>query len=81
MKGLTDRAAKQAMLPDYEFDSVDLTESKSICYDVVVLNAVRIPDFPAKFTKCSAKLTKLSANRKVHCSARIPTAEAYIIPL
>ena len=38
MKGL-DRAAKQAMLPDYEFFSVNLTESKSICYDIVVLNA------------------------------------------
>ena len=42
---------------------------------------VGIPDFSAKFTKFSAKLTKLSANRKVHYSARIPTAEAYIIPL
>ena len=41
MKGLG-RAAKQDMLPDYEFFSVDLTESKSICYDVVVLNAVLI---------------------------------------
>ena len=41
MKGL-DRAAKQAMLPDYEIFSVNLTESKSICYDVVVLNAVLI---------------------------------------
>ena len=37
-----DRAAKQAMLPDHEFFSVNLTESKSICYDVVVLNAVLI---------------------------------------
>ena len=41
MKGL-DRAAKQAMLSDYDFFSVNLTESKSICYDVVVLNAVLI---------------------------------------
>ena len=41
MKGL-DRAAKQVMLPDYEIFSVNLTESKSICYDVVVLNAVLI---------------------------------------
>jgi hypothetical protein len=41
MKGL-DRAAKQAMLPEYERFSVDLTESKSICFDAVVLNAVLI---------------------------------------
>jgi hypothetical protein len=41
MKGL-DRAAKQAMLPEYEIFSVDLTESKSICFDAVVLNAVLI---------------------------------------
>ena len=30
MNGM-DRAAKQALLPDYEFFSVDLTESKSVC--------------------------------------------------
>ena len=43
MKGF-DRSEKQAMLPDYEIFSVNLTESKSICSscDVVVLNAVII---------------------------------------
>ena len=30
MKGM-DRAAKQALLPDFEIYSVDLTESKSVC--------------------------------------------------
>ena len=37
---------------------------------------VRIPDFSAKVTKLSAKLTNLSGSRKVHYSARHIPAEA-----